>query len=32
MRNIDTIYIDGAFVAPQGEEVAPLFNPATEAR
>lgn len=32
MHNIDTIYIDGAFVTPQGEEVAPLFNPATEAQ
>lgn len=30
MRIIDTIYIDGAFVAPHGYERAPLFNPATE--
>jgi len=30
MRAIDTIYIDGAFVAPQGRDRAPLFNPATE--
>ena len=30
MRIIDTIYIDGAFVTPHGEERAPLFNPATE--
>jgi aldehyde dehydrogenase (NAD+) len=29
MHMIDTIYIDGAFVTPQGEERAPLFNPAT---
>lgn len=32
MRTIDKIYIDGAFVTPQGEDVAPLFNPATEAQ
>ena len=31
MRNIDKIYIDGAFVAPHGSERAPLVNPATEA-
>jgi aldehyde dehydrogenase (NAD+) len=30
MRNIDSIYIDGAFVTPHGEERAPLFNPSTE--
>ena len=30
MRSIDKIYINGAFVAPHGEEVADLFNPATE--
>jgi aldehyde dehydrogenase (NAD+) len=30
MRTIDTIYVDGAFVTPHGEERAPLFNPATE--
>ena len=30
MRSIDTIYIDGAFVTPHGEDRAPLFNPATE--
>lgn len=30
MQNIDRIYIDGAFVTPQGEELSPLFNPATE--
>ena len=30
MLTIDKIYIDGAFVTPQGEELAPLFNPATE--
>ncbi|WP_454817244.1 aldehyde dehydrogenase family protein [Labrys neptuniae] len=30
MRNIDTIYIDGAFIRPQGEERSSLFNPATE--
>jgi len=32
MRTIDQIYIDGAFVTPHGEEIADLFNPATEAR
>jgi aldehyde dehydrogenase (NAD+) len=31
MRNIDQIYIDGAFVAPHGSERAPLVNPANEA-
>lgn len=31
MRNIDTIYIDGAFVTPHGREQAELINPATEA-
>src|SRR6204780_830956 len=30
MRIIDTIYIDGAFATPHGEDRAPLFNPATE--
>src|ERR1700752_700578 len=30
MRAMDTMYIDGAFVAPHGEDRAPLFNPATE--
>jgi aldehyde dehydrogenase (NAD+) len=30
MRIIDTIYIDGAFVTPRGDDRAPLFNPATE--
>src|SRR5580692_8851591 len=30
MRIIDTIYIDGAFVTPHGNDRAPLFNPATE--
>jgi aldehyde dehydrogenase (NAD+) len=30
MRDIDQIYIDGAFVTPRGEERAPLFNPSTE--
>lgn len=32
MRKIDRIYIDGAFVTPQGTEEAPLYNPATEER
>jgi hypothetical protein len=32
MRTIDTIYIDGAFVTPRGDDRAPLFNPATEHR
>ena len=32
MRMIDTIYIDGAFVTPNGTAEAPLFNPATEAQ
>jgi hypothetical protein len=27
MRTIDTIYIDGAFVTPHGDDRAPLFNP-----
>ncbi len=31
MRNIDKIYIDGAFVTPHGREQAELINPATEA-
>jgi aldehyde dehydrogenase (NAD+) len=30
MRNIETIYIDGKFVIPQGDEQSPLFNPSTE--
>ncbi len=30
MQNIDSIYINGAFVAPHGEERAPLFDPSTE--
>ena len=30
MRTIDTIYIDGQFVTPHGEELFDLFNPATE--
>ncbi len=30
MRTLDKNYIDGAFVTARGEEVAPLFNPATE--
>jgi len=30
MRDIDCIYIDGAFVTPHGEERTPLFNPSTE--
>jgi aldehyde dehydrogenase (NAD+) len=30
MREIDTIYIDGRFITPHGQEWAPLFNPATE--
>jgi aldehyde dehydrogenase (NAD+) len=30
MRIIGTIYIDGAFVMPHGDDRAPLFNPATE--
>ena len=30
MRTIDTIYIDGAFITPHGDDRAPLFNPATE--
>src|SRR5580704_13824509 len=31
MRNIDQIYINGAFVTPHGRERAELINPATEA-
>jgi aldehyde dehydrogenase (NAD+) len=31
MRNIDQIYIDGAFFTPHGREQAELINPATEA-
>ncbi len=30
MRTIDRIYIDGELVAPEGQDVADLFNPATE--
>ena len=30
MQIIDTIYIDGAFVTPHGDELFELFNPATE--
>ena len=30
MRIIDTVYIDGQFVTPHGEELFDLFNPATE--
>jgi aldehyde dehydrogenase (NAD+) len=30
MKIIDTIYIDGAFVTPHGNEMFDLFNPATE--
>ena len=30
MRTIDTVYIDGQFVTPHGEEPFDLFNPATE--
>ncbi|MCX8570765.1 aldehyde dehydrogenase family protein [Aminobacter sp. MET-1] len=30
MRMIDRIYVDGEFVAPQGDEHFDLFNPATE--
>ena len=30
MRTIDKIYIDGQFVAPHGQEMFDLFNPATE--
>src|SRR5258707_5921235 len=30
MRTIDTVYIDGAFVTPHGDDRARLFNPATE--
>jgi len=30
MHNVDTIYIDGAFVTPHGTERFDLFNPATE--
>ncbi|MBM6595218.1 aldehyde dehydrogenase family protein [Microvirga pudoricolor] len=29
MRSIDTIYIDGSFVTPRGEERFDLFNPST---
>ena len=32
MRSIDKVYIDGEFVAPHGEELFDLFNPATEQR
>ncbi|MDE1179427.1 aldehyde dehydrogenase family protein [Paraburkholderia sp.] len=30
MKIIDTIYLDGAFVTPHGDEMFDLFNPATE--
>lgn len=30
MKRIEQVYIDGTFVAPEGTEVAELFNPATE--
>jgi aldehyde dehydrogenase (NAD+) len=30
MRTIDTVYIDGQFVTPHGQELFDLFNPATE--
>jgi aldehyde dehydrogenase (NAD+) len=30
MPSIDTIYIDGAFVTPHGDDRALPFNPATE--
>jgi aldehyde dehydrogenase (NAD+) len=30
MRTIDTVYIDGAFITPHGDDRAPLYNPATE--
>jgi aldehyde dehydrogenase (NAD+) len=30
MRTIDTVYIDGQFVIPHGQELFDLFNPATE--
>lgn len=30
MRIIDTVYIDGKFVTPHGQELFDLFNPATE--
>ncbi|HZZ67423.1 MAG TPA: aldehyde dehydrogenase family protein, partial [Phenylobacterium sp.] len=32
MRTLDKIYIDGRFVAPHGQELFDLFNPATKAR
>lgn len=32
MRDITQIYVDGAFVAPHGQERFDLFNPATEER
>ena len=31
MRDINQVYIDGAFVTPHGEERFELFNPSTEA-
>ena len=31
MRTIERLYIDGQFVTPHGQELAELFNPATEA-
>ncbi len=30
MKNVDQIYIDGAFTTPHGMERFDLFNPATE--
>lgn len=32
MRQVDRLYINGAFVTPHGTERAPLFNPSTEAQ
>lgn len=32
MRQIEKLYINGAFVTPHGTECAPLFNPSTEAQ
>src|ERR1700744_6253902 len=32
MKTIDKIYINGAFVSPHGNEILPLFNPATGER
>jgi aldehyde dehydrogenase (NAD+) len=30
MKHLDRIYIDGGFVKPHGDELFPLYNPATE--